>query len=90
MKGDPCEAALRLAASLPCRTHEQRARSPIPQHMKEGYVAPKRTAIGKGGKARPVRIGGVVYESVSAAARTRHMALGRIYAQIRSGESEYV
>lgn len=98
MKSDPPAAALRLLQSLPVRTHAARLpeRRLAPQ-QRPGYTKPLAhkagreitVVYGKGGKARPVRIGGIEYLSVTDAAQKLHRANRTIYAWLGSGEAEY-
>ena len=89
MKGDLPSAALNLLSSCQVRTHERR----IPERVNLGNPVPVKKAhsliFGKGGKARKVRIGGVIYPSATNAAKTLHKSTKRIYEWLRSGEAEY-
>lgn len=89
MTDDICPAALRLLCSLPVRTHaaklpERRlAPQQIPGHSR------KRSFV-RSGIAKPIRISGVTYPSVTAAARRKRRALKTIYKWLASGIAEYI
>lgn len=98
MKGDLPAAAYRLLAALPVRTHEARipSRQLAPQQRPGFAKSHKRKAgrpltvvFGKGGKARPVRIDGVQYESATDAAGMLRKSTRTIYEWLRSGQARY-
>ena len=91
MKGDLHPAAVRLSSALPVRTHE---RKPPPRmdkaHFGKGARGRGITVIfGKGGKARPVRIGRVTYETATQAAKMLHKSTAKIYEWLRDGTARY-
>jgi len=95
MRGDIPTPALRLLSSLPVRTIERRPVERMSRQL-EHYHANKElrgrgksVIFGKGGKARPVKIGPVVYPSATDAARTLRKSTGKIYEWLRTGEAEY-
>ena len=85
-------AALRLASALPVHTHERKPPvAPVnlgnrSKHRGRGVTV----VFGRGGKARKVRIGATVYDTVTDAARTRRKSTRTIYEWLRDGRAEYV
>lgn len=84
-------AALALRESLPTRTHTRPAPqegSGGPRHMQKGaYQRGKAMLFGKGGIARPIRIGKTVYASASECARKRHCSTRDLYQWLRDGHT---
>lgn len=91
MTGDLPEAALRLMSQLPVRTHTRKPEaqgSGGARHMGPGaYQRGKALLFGRGGVARPVRVGKTVYASASECARKRHISTRDLYDWLRDGKT---
>lgn len=88
------DAATRLFGFLPVHTHEQKApvrNKPNLGNQTPARERPRRRAdlFGRGGKARAVKIGNALYESVGEASRVRHKSKRLIYQWLRTGDAEY-
>ena len=86
MKGDPPAAAVRLASSLPSRTHRK------PEPVRKEYVKNPRAGRQetRGNKGKSVRIRGTVYPHIKAARIALRVGKMKIRSMLASGEAEYV
>ena len=91
MRDDICAAACRLMASCPVHTHERKPPPPPDRaHFGTGNRGRGITVIfGKGGKARPIKIGRMTFVSATEAARTLRKSTGKIYEWLRDGTARY-
>ena len=83
MRDDLPEAAIRLASSLPVRTHEQR--NPDGRKIKRG----DRNA-GRGAEGLPIRVDGVEYHSIKEARRKLKKGAKTIQRWLDLGQAEYI
>ena len=92
MKTDMPPAALRLMATCPVHIHERKQPERAPNLGNRALNRGRGITVifGKGGKARPVKIGGRTYPSATDAARTLRKSTAKIYEWLRSGEAQYV
>ena len=79
MKGDLNPAAMRLSSTLPSRTHY------APEHGSSHWRAQQ-----KANHMRPVRINGMVYDSITEAARRIGTHRDAIRKMIHNGEAAYL
>lgn len=90
MKNDIPPAAMRLLSALPVRTIERRPpERPKPNLGNPAPVRGRAVLFGKGGVARPVRVGGITFLSATEAARKMRKSTAKIYEWLRKGEAEY-
>lgn len=89
MRGDTPNAAIRLLESLPVHTHEAKLpeRQLAPQ-QRPGFTKPKRIVTPR--TTRPLRMDGVLYASVPAAAKAVGLSTRAIYKRLTRGSAKYV
>lgn len=89
MRGDVPNVAIRLLESLPVHTHEARLpeRQLAPQ-QRAGFTKPKRIITPR--TTRPLRMDGVLYASVPAAAKGAKLSTRAIYKRLARGSAKYV